>query len=221
MEKKVKKKNDAQGTLITAFVVVVLVIGFIGGFVLAGDLKERIYRANNKEKTTESSDIYVAGGTSNKTLGFDEKYVSSDLDLDYTIDFGTYAGSTDAYFTVKYGDSKKDLSIVKYSYDSDATQEYIMTFASNVVDVYLGNFNNDPNYNTIFFLLDNGDVCYSFVEEMVRSDQYGFYYTLEEISNIAKFYSGNSCDPDTNECITTTYAQDKNGKIYDLNSYVY
>ena len=78
MDKKEKKKNDAQGTLVTAFIVVVVTIGFIGGFVLAGDLKERIYRANNNEKTTNiSDDIYIAGGTTNKTLGFDEKYVDS------------------------------------------------------------------------------------------------------------------------------------------------
>ena len=220
MDKKEKKKNDAQGTLITAFIVVVVTIGFIGGFVLAGDLKERVYRANNTEKTTESSDIFIAGGTSNKTLGFDEKYVVSDLDLDYTIDLGTYAGSTDAYFTIEYGENKKDLTIVKYSYDSEETQEYTLSFAGNVVDVYLGMFNNDPKNNTIFYLLDNGDVCFSRVEDMVQNDEYGSYYTLEELTNIVKFYSGNSCEPETAECNTTTYAQDKNGKIYDLNTII-
>ena len=220
MEKKKKKKNDAQGTLITAFIVVVVTIGFIGGFVLAGDLKERIYRANGKESTSESGDIYVAGGTSGKVIGFDEKYVTSDLDLNYDIDFGTYAGSTDVYFKVQYGENKNELKFTRYSYDNDSSQEYTMIFAGNVVDVYLGSFNNDPFNNTLFYLLDNGDVCYSFIEEMVLANEYGSYYTLDNISNIIKFYSGNSCDVD-NECNSTTYAQDKNGKIYDLSLYVF
>jgi hypothetical protein len=221
MEKKTKKKNDTQGTIITAFVIVVVTIGFIGGFVLAGDLKDRIYRANEKESsTTESSDILIAGGKSNKTLGFDEKYVESNYDLDYSIDFGTYAGSTNEYFTLQYGDNKKDLLITTYSYDSDYTQEYTMSFPSNVVDVYLGRFNNDPQRNTIFYLLDNGDVCYSLIEDMVQNNQYGSYYTIEDLTHIAKFYNGTSCDPENSLCNSTTFVQDKNGKIYDLNNYI-
>ena len=217
---KKKNNNDTQGLLITAIVVVVVTIGFIGGFVLAGDLKERVYRANNKEKTTQSSDILIAGGSTNKTYGFDEKFVESKEDLDYSIDFGTYAGSTDAYFTIQHGDTKKDLRITRYKYDSDYTQEYIMTFPGNVSEVFLGKFNNDPQYNTLFYLLDNGDVCYSIIEEMVQNEDYGSYYSMEDVNHVVKFYNGNSCNPETGECKSTTYAQTTNGKIYDLNNYI-
>lgn len=218
MEKSSKK--ETQNVLIVAVIVVVVTIGFIGGFVLAGDLKERIYRANGKENTSSSGDIFIAGGSGNKTFGFDEKYVESDEDLDYTINFGTYAGSTDAYFTIEYGNSKKDLKITRYSYDNDSTQEYTMSFLGNVVDVYLGRFNDEPEQNTIFYLLDNGDVCYSIIEEMVRNNAYGSYYSVEGISKVVKFYGGNSCNPDNGVCKSTTYAQTTNGKIYDLNDYI-
>ena len=217
---KVKKKNDTQGTLVTAIIVVVVTIGFIGGFVLADELKERVYRANTKDSTSESGDIMIAGGGSNKTYGFDEKYVDASDDLDYSIDFGTYAGSTNSYFTIQHGDTNKELLITKYNYDDDSTQEFTMPFNRNVADVYLGSFNNDPKNNTLFYLLDNGDVCYSLIEEMVQNDEFESYYELEDLSHIVKFYSGNSCQPGTAKCESTTYAQTANGKIYDLNNYV-
>ena len=215
-----KNKSSKQDVLITAFVVVVVTIGFIGGFVLAGDLKDRLYFATEKNENSENSDILVASKSGEKTYGFNEKFVESNSDLDYTINFGTYAGSTGAYFTVNYGDTKNDLLITKYNYDNDDSQEYTMEFTNNVVDVYLGQFDNDPQYNTLFYLLDNGDVCYSLIEDMVQNNDYGSYYTIENLSNVVKFYSGNSCNEELGECKTTTFAQTVNGKIYDLVEYV-
>ena len=217
-----RKKKETQDFLVTSIVIVVVVIGFIGGFVMAGDLKERVYRANdNKDTSTESGSIVIAGGgEGKKTLGFDEKYVESDQLLDYEITFGTYAGSTNAFFTVNYGEKKNELKITKYNYDNAESQEYTMEFGGNVVDVFQGIFNDDPQYNALLYLLDNGDVCYSLIENMVQNNQYGYYTTIESLSKIAKFYRGNACDPETGMCKSTTFAQAIDGKIYDLNSYI-
>lgn len=223
MGKAKKETKETQNFLVSAMVVVIAAIGFIGGFVLAGDLKERIYRANDNNKSTseESSSIVIAGGSKERnTYGFDEKYVVSDALLDYSISFGTYAGSTDSYFTVEYGDAKNSLKITKYFYDSQESQEYSMNFSRNVVDVFLGSFDNDPQYNTLFFLLDNGDICYALIEEIVQKDDYGSYISISDISNVVKFYKGNSCDPVNGGCKDTTFAQTMDGKIYDLIDYV-
>lgn len=216
-----KTKKDAQGAIIKVFVLAAVTLGFIGGFALSGELKERFYRAGDStKKTTESSDVMIAGGTGNKTLGFDEKYVVSNDDLDYTVNLGTYAGSTDAYFTLEYGSTNKDLKVTKYSYNNGESQEYTMSFVGNVVDVFLGQFNDDPNSNALFYLLENGDVCYSLIEEMVLNNKYGSYYTINDLSNVVKFYNGNSCNPETGSCKSTTFAQSKDGKIYNLSSFI-
>lgn len=223
MGKAKKEVKDTQNFLVTAMVIVIASIGFIGGFVLAGDLKERIYRANDNNKTTssESSSIVIAGGNSErKTYGFDEKYVESSALLDYSLSFGTYAGSTDSYFTIEYGENKNVLKITRYFYDNEESQEYSMNFSRNVVDAFLGSFDNDPQYNTLFFLLDNGDICYALIEEIVQKDDYGSYVSISDISNVVKFYKGTSCDPVNGGCKDTTFAQTMDGKIYDLINYV-
>jgi len=213
-------KNNNQGAIIKAFVLMTAILGFIGGFVLSGDLKDIVYKASKTEEKEESKDIFTAASLGNKTLGFDEKYVMSDDDYSYEINFGTYAGSTDVYFTLNYGDSKKDLTVTKYTYDSEETQEHTLQFVSDVVDIYSGQFNDNPLDNSIFYLLSNGDVCYSLIEDMVKSDSYGTYNTINELKNIAKFYNGKSCDDETGACTSTTFAQSKAGKIYDLANYI-
>lgn len=215
-----KKKGNKQDVLISAFIIVVVIIGFIGGFVLASDLKDRLFYATDKKTDSESSNIAVAGKTGNKVYGFDEKFVESNSGLDYKVNFGTFAGSTDAYFTINYGDTKKDLTITRYSYDTEGSQEFTMSFVANVVDVYAGQFNNDPQYNAIFYLLDNGDICYSYIEEMVQNNAYGSFNYVDGLSNIVKFYVGSSCDYNTETCKSTTFAQDVDGTIYDLVNYI-
>ena len=195
-------------------------MAFIGGYELASNLKERIYRANEKEKTVESDDIYTASKQKDKLYGFDEKYVISNNDADHSLKFGTYSGSNGSYFTIAYGETNNSLVVVKGNYENDETQEYTMSFAGKVVDVYYGQFKNDPNYSALFYLLDNGDVCYSYIEDMVKDSEYGFYTTIENLSKIVKFYNGESCDTETNVCGTTTYAQANDGIIYDLSDYI-
>ena len=216
-----KSKKDEKGFLVSAMVVAIASIGFIGGFVLSGELKERVYRATDKNSSTESSNISKAGKTlSNKTYGFDEKYITSEKDLDYYYEFGTYAGSEDAYFTIEYGISKSELKITRYFYDLDDSQEYTLNFTNNVVEVFLGGFDNDPNKNILFYLLDNGDVYYSYVNNLANRAEYGSYDSISKLSGVVKFYKGNSCDPETNSCNSTTYAQTNDGKIYNLKEYL-
>ena len=73
----------------------------------------------------------------------------------------------------------------------------------------------------IFYLLENGDVCYSVIEEMVNVDSYGTYLTVENLQGIAKFYNGNACSEETGACLSTVFAKAKNGKIYNLADYVF
>ena len=215
-----KSKNNANnGALIKSFILMAVVLGFIGGFALSLDLKNIFDKAVKKEDTSESSDVYKASVKDNKTLGFDEKYVMSDEDYDYNIDFGTYAGSTDLYFSLKYGNNKKTIKVLRYNYDNEDVQEYTLTFTNDVVDVYFGQFDFNPKNNTIFYLLDNGDVCYSLIEDMVQPNKYGTYVVLLDIRDAVKFYKGNACTEEE-VCETTTFVQLKNGKIIDLKKYV-
>ena len=220
-ENKVSKK-ETQNFIITSIAVVVSVVAFIGGFVLSGDLKDRIFRASDSSKDNKvTDDVYVAGQSSSKIYGFDDRYVESNNSNEiYNLDFGTYAGTSDSYFKISYGNTKNELVITKYFYDREDVQTYSIEFQNNVIDVQLGVFNDDPNYNTIFYLLDNGDVCYSVIEEMIKNDNYGYYNNLSEISKITKFYSGNYCDRETGVCKPTTFAQATNGIIYDLRNYI-
>ena len=215
-----KSKIDNQGSIIKVFICIALVIGFIGGFVIADDLKERFIRAVPSKSTNESSDILTAGIKNNRTYGFDERYIDTDTNLEYKIDFGTYAGSSDIYFTLGYGDVNSNLVVTKYSYDNENVQEHTLSFVSNVVDVFFGRFDDEPLNNTIFYLLENGDVCYSLIEDMIKLESYGTYNTITDVRNVVKFYSGESCNEETLSCKSTTLAQTKDGKIIDLSSYI-
>lgn len=214
------KSNNNQGSIVKAFLLMTAIIGFIGGFVLAGNLKDISYKAGVTKSNDESSDIYTAALKGNKTFGFDDKKVEADGDYDYTIDFGIYAGTTNIYFTYEFGDAKNELEVLRYNYDNDDVQEYTLTFASNVVDVFFGQFDYEPSNNTIFYLLENGDICYSLVEDMVKEDVYGTYTTIEDIKGAVKFYNSKVCDDDTSACSSTTLTQTKDGKIYDLGDYI-
>ena len=153
-----------------------------------------------------------------KLIGF-EKVKDGKYLKNYELTLGTYAGTGDSYFTIEYGNTKSELKIVKYFYDNDSTQEYTLDFVSNVVDVYSAIF-NDAEQNVIIFLLENGDICYSFVNEIANNNSYASYNTINEISNVVKFYRGNACNNVTGVCELTTFAQTKNGTIYDLSNYV-
>ena len=218
MEK--KKNKDTQSFLVTSFIAVVAVLCFIGGYAISNEISERFTKIDKNSREEDSSSVVIAGGSlGNKTLGFDEKYVETNDLKNYELTLGTYAGTGDSYFTIEYGNTKSELKIVKYFYDNDSTQEYTLDFVSNVVDVYSAIF-NDAEQNVIIFLLENGDICYSFVNEIANNNSYASYNTINEISNVVKFYRGNACNNVTGVCELTTFAQTKNGTIYDLSNYV-
>ena len=214
------KKIDNQGAIIKSFLLMTVVLAFIGGFVISGDLKKLIDNSTTKEELKESDDVFTAATKNNKTLGFDGKYVMSDDNLNYKIDLGTYAGTTNIYFKLNFGNTNKEIVVSRYNYDNEDVQEYTLTFTNNVVDIFFGRLDDEPENNTIFYLLDNGDVCYSPVESMVKEDMYGMYFTMDNIQGIVKFYSGESCNEETGACLPTTFAQKKDGKIFDLKNYV-
>ena len=216
-----EKENSNFGAMVKGFLMMTVIIGFICGFIFSNELVRLVNKIGNKSIESESTEVVVAGPKSNKTLGFNEKYVESDSDNTYDVNLGTYAGSTGLYFTLEYGNTNKELKVTKYNYDNEDAQEHTLTFVSNVVDVFSGQFYDDPSNNMVFYLLENGDVCYSIIEEMVKTDSYGSYITIDNLQGVVKFYNGNSCNEETGACSSTVFAQTRDSKIYDLAEYVF
>jgi len=196
---------------------IIAIIAFIGGFVISGELKERIYMSKkNKSANDNNEEVVSATKTSSSLiLGFDSNLIDSDGK--YNLILGTYAGNNDSYFTLQYGKSLSEVRLIKYFYDKDDTQEYILNFNQNVVDVHLASFAEDPTLNSVLFLLENGDVAYGLVDEL--ADETPSYTTIDSLSNIVKFYHAINCNVE-NECFETTLAQNTNKQIFDLYTYI-
>lgn len=216
-----KKKKISQDAMITSVVVIAAIISFIGGYVLSSDLKDRLLRVIDQEETQTDGSFVVAGSPLSKgsTLGFDERYVVHDDDNSYNVLFDTYIGSSGYYINLEYGDTKSQLKLTKKSYENDDTEEYIVNFPANVVDVHISTFDLDPSLNTIFVLLEDGDVDYILIEQSIASGNYEAKGPLE-LEKVTKFYEGTKCERETDYCVKTAFAQTSDGKIYDLYDYV-
>ena len=212
MEKQ-KKKN--QDTLVKSVAMIVAVLAFIGGFALSSELKERIYRSNNKSKEVNDDVVSAGSGFGFKTLGFDNKLVDSDND--YNLILGTYAGNSDSYFTLQYGESLNEIKLIRYFYDSDDTQEFLLQFNQDVIDTHLASFADNPTLNSVLFLLENGDVAYGLVDDL--ASDLPTYTTIDDLSNVVKFYHAINCNIE-NECNETTLAQSTDKNIVDLYKYI-
>ncbi len=216
-----KKKREAQDAIIKSIVIVVAVIAFIGGFVLSGDLKERVFRAKSRNESDDNGFILTAGGTTKKsnTLGFDQKYIVGDSENQYDVLFGTYSGLNGNYINIEYGNTKSQLNLVEHSYDGQTEKDHLVTFSANVVDVHMSTFDLDSDLNTIFVLLDSGKVEYIMIEDAMTTETYKSYGTLD-LDQVIKFYEGTNCDRESDYCIKTAFAQTANGNIYDLYEYI-
>ena len=216
-----KNKKKVQDSLLTAVIAVTATMAFIGGFALSGDLKERIFRASdsNTENTYNDSVVAAAGSLKGKTLGFDERYVVDDFDNDHEIMLGTYSGITNTYITIEYGERKSQLKFTKYTYESENSDVYVIDFPAYVVDVHMSTFDLDSKLNTIFILLEDGNVEYILIEDAIDTNDIRSYGTVA-IDKVAKFYEGTTCDKYSDYCMKTAFAQTLNGDIYDLYKYI-
>lgn len=211
-----KQKKTNQDTLVKSIAAVVAIIAFIGGFVISGELKSTIYKSNDKKNNKSDDDVVSASKASDfSVLGFDKRYIDSDSD--YSLILGTYAGNSDSYFTLQYGNSLNEVKVIRYFYDKADTQEFLLEFNQDVIDIHLASFANDPSLNSVIFLLENGDISYSLVDELASS--LPTYTTIDSLSKIVKFYHALNCTDD-NKCNETTLVQDSSKNIYDLYNYI-
>ena len=229
MEKtKVKTKTktiNKKNTNLSVFILIAAIIAFIGGYALSGELKDRTFRINGENKVeTTSDDVKIAAGDTlgNKTLGFNENLVvTDDYNQEYNIILGTYMGVDDSYFDIQYGTNKNEIVFIKYSNNEEDSQYFLLPFESRVVDIHLSTFDMNTELNTIFFLLEDGTVEYMLIEDAIERNDFRSFGKLEDLTNIAKFYEGTSCEVDSPICTKTAFAQSIDGKIYNLYSYVH
>ena len=216
-----KTKKKAQDTVLTAFIAVTATMAFIGGFVLSGSLKDRIFRASEKDDTVTDLGLGTAGmgGSSGKTLGFDERYVVAEDDNNYDIILGTYSGMNNSYVDIQYGETRSQLVFAEHTYGNNEVKRYVINFPGRVVDVHMSTFDLDVNLNTVFVLLEDGQVEYILIEDALNNNNIRTYGTVG-IENVAKFYEGTSCEIDSDYCVKTAFAQTTSGKIYNLYDYI-
>ena len=220
------KSNNVRSSSVSVFILSAAIIAFIGGFAVSGEIKDRLFHYNDRDKEikiVESEDIDIAGGNlvGNKTLGFNENMVvTEDDDREYNVLLGTYMGVNDSYYDIQYGNTKAEIAFVKYSEFADDSQYFLIPFERKVVDIHMSTFNMNTELNTIFFLLEDGSVEYILIEDAIERNDFRSFGKIEELNNIAKFYEGTSCETDSVNCTKTAFAQSTDGRIYDLSNYI-
>ena len=216
-----RKKNNGRDTVLVSLLAVVAIITFIGGYALSGELAERSYRAsngNNKNEDVISVPDDVVRGLpipSVDTLGFKEGDVVSVEDEKYEVNFGRYTASKDSYYDILYGDKNTSIKLVRHDSNGEF-EEYLIDFSYDVVDVFVSGFGKDNKNDTIFFLLDDGSVEYMLIRDAIANNDFTSYGALPGLTNVAKFYNGNVCDSEGNNCVKTVFAQTTDSSIYNL-----
>ncbi|MBR1386066.1 MAG: hypothetical protein IJ568_04480 [Bacilli bacterium] len=216
-----KKKNNSRDTVLVSLLVVVAIMTFLGGYAISGELSERSFRASNTNNTKDEvisvPDDIVRGlpVPTIDTLGFKEGDVVSIEDEKYEVNFGRYVASSSSYYDIKYGDKTSIIKLVRHDSNGEF-EEFLIDFSYDVVDVFVSSFGNTNKYDTIFFLLDDGSVEYILMRDAIANNDFTSYGTLPNISNIAKFYNGNVCDSEGNNCIKTVFVQSTDRSIYNL-----
>jgi hypothetical protein len=228
MEKeKSKIKRKTQDSLVTSVIVVAALIAFIGGYALSADLQHSYFNVTSNNNKKDVLDGVQIAGTSvggsivaGTTLGFNENYVVSSDDYDYNLDLGSYSSVSTSYLNFEYGDTKSDIKVKRYYYENNGSDEYTISFDKNVVDVHISNFESDPDYNVVLFLLDDGSIEYLLLERAITNNNFTAVSKIDNLSNVVKFYDGTACESGTPICTKTVFAQTTNGSIFDLYSYI-
>ncbi len=226
MEKeKTKLKRKTQDSLVTSIIVVAAVIAFIGGYALSADLQHSYFNLTSNEKDSISG-VQIAGASiggsklAGSTLGFNENNVVSDVDYDYNLDLGSYSGITNSYLNFEYGSTKSEIKVTRYYYENNGSDEYIIPFNKNVVDVHIANFEMNSDYSVALYLLDDGSVEYTLLEKAIANSDFSTPTKLTDINNVVKFYDGTACESGSPICRKTVFVQNSNGEIFDLYDYI-
>ena len=228
MEKeKSKMKRKTQDSLVTSVIVVAALIAFFGGYILSADFQHSYYNMKKSNGDTLEG-VQIAGASiggsklAGTTLGFNENYVVAEEDhvYDYNLDLGSYSGTGNSYLNFEYGSNKSEIKVTRYYYDNSNSVVYTINFDHNVVDMHISNFDMNSDYSVALYLLDDGSVEYTLLERAITNNSFSSPVELTEVSNIAKFYDGTTCESGTPICRNTVFAQSINGDIFDLYDFI-
>ncbi len=211
-----KSKNGTQESLITVVIMAASIIAFIGGYVLSSGLTTKTFYKIKYEKDEE---IVSADTSLTDNLAFDENNLyDRDINLHYNVEFPKVVVDDSSYLTMKYGNNAYEVIIEKYV-NNELVKDYKLEFDKQINDV-LGHKGIDVTKDVIYYLLSDGSVEYTLIDDLISNDYLRTNGRLNEASNIVRFIKGNACDRNTNECDEVIFAQNKDGLLYNMDEMI-
>ncbi len=211
-----KKKNTTQESLITVVIMAASIIAFIGGYVLSSGLTTRDFYSINYVNNDEvvSADTGLTGD-----LAFDENNLyDRDINYKYNISFPTLNVNENTELKTEYGNNGYEVVVRKYV-DGVLSKEYKLEFDNQVNDI-LAHKGVDESKDVIYYLLANGTVEYTLVEDLMTNDYLRTNGRLTEAENIVRFVNGTACNKDTGICDEVIFAQTNDGLLYNIDEMI-
>ena len=209
------KTTNTQESLVTVIITAASIIAFIGGYVLSSGLTTKNFYSINYDNNDD--EVVVSEGTLTKELSFNENNVyDRDFNLQYKITFPNYVINEDSYLSIEYGNSNYEI-VVKKIVNEQITDEYKLEFDLKVNDIGLI---REENKNAILYLLEDGSVEYTLIDDLLEKNFLRTNGRLNEATNVVKFISGSTCHKVSQECKNVIYAQSASGMLYDVNEMI-
>ena len=212
-----EKKSTGKTVLI---VILLLAVIGLGGYIVYDKIlvkestdTEETTKTGNKEETNIEN--YIG------KLQFDSsKIVSNNKEYKYSI--SAYSTGTDITLD-ENNKVKLNISWDVYADDSmpkkTGNDEYTIDFSKKVVDVYKGTIGNDVGGDLALFLMEDGTIEYMPLFIALQKNEIKSFGKVEGLNNIVKFYNGHAWVEGAGGYITI-FAQDNDGKIYNLFDYI-
>ncbi len=213
-----KVKKNKQDSLIMAVVITCALMAFMGGYIISGNLTKTLLKNKNDNTVKEEETGFDLAGydVETGTFGFDKDAIDSkDASKEYNIILGSYVGNGEMYLGLSFGLTNQDVIVTEYSYSSDQTLNYTVSFPKEVVDYHIGTYEEGISDDILYFLLSDGTVKMLKIENAMANHDYQAYTELT-VNNVIKFYDASICDKETGACNSTTFAQKSNGQLFDL-----
>ena len=211
-----KKKNSTQESLITVVILSAAIIAFIGGYVLSSGLTTRDFYTINYSNDDE---VVSADTSLSRDLAFDENNLyDRDINYKYDISFPTLSVNENTYLETKYGTNGYEVVVEKYV-DGALVNEYRLEFDTQVNDI-LAHKGVDESKDVIYYLLANGTVEYTLVDDLIANDYLRTNGRLTEAENVVRFINGTACNKDTGICDEVIFGQTKDGLLYNMDEMI-
>lgn len=214
MKTKEKKQVKTQDSIVTAVITAASLIAFIGGYFLSSGLTNK-----NVYVTNDNKDEEVVSATTglSKEMAFNEDNIyQKNLNVEYKITFPAYYLDDQTYYKVDYGTTNKELVLTKFT-NLEIVKKYTLEFDLKIVDIAIL---KDTNKDAVLYLLEDGSVEYTFMDDVVSNDFLRTSGRINEALNIVKFVEGTACDKILNECENVVYAQGIDGTLYNVNELI-